>query len=181
MSSESSSIGSVDDQTELSAALALQETNSVNSSTGESDEPDERVYERVLEFEREYPELANLPLSTQHGRKLRRIVTEAKWTDEWVEPDEPTERAFTVTELERRSAATWGEAVSCFLSAHVDYEGLTGIFSNQDGETIEVPVSDAWVRNTTRSSTHTRRRFSARLVAASARLGVNQFRNGKIR
>jgi hypothetical protein len=144
MSSESPSTGSVDDQAEPSAALAFQETNSVNSSTGESDELDERVYERVLEFEREYPELAKLPLSTQHGRKLRRIVTEAEWTDEWVEPDEPTERAFTVTELERRSAATWAEAVSCFLSAHVDYEGLTGIFSNQDGETIEVPFSDAW-------------------------------------
>lgn len=144
MSSESSSTGSVDDQTEPSAALAFQETNSVNSSTDRSDELDERVHDRVLEFEREYPELADLPLSTQHGRKLRRIVTDADWNDEWVDPDDPTENAFTVTELERRSAATWGEAVACFLSAHADYEGLTGIFSNQDGDSIEVPFSDAW-------------------------------------
>jgi len=49
MSSESPSTGHVDDYIESSAGLALEETISVNSSTGKSDELDERVYKRVFE------------------------------------------------------------------------------------------------------------------------------------
>ncbi|WP_410765654.1 hypothetical protein [Haloferax sp. DFSO60] len=123
------------------------ETNSVEASTGQSDFTDpleEKVHERVLEFIEEYPELANTPLCETHGRKLRRIVTEAEYRDEWVEPQEPTENAFMVTELAKREAATWADALSAFLTAHTRYDGLMARFGNDEGDEFEIPLTDAW-------------------------------------
>lgn len=123
------------------------ETNSVEAqrgrSPGESD-PDELVHERVLEFAEKYPELAETPLCETHGRKLRRIVTEAEWRDEWVEPEQPTENAFQVTALATRGASSWADALSAFLTAHTRYKGLLARFCNTEGETFEMPLTDAW-------------------------------------
>lgn len=113
--------GVVDTPSNRSASRPSKETNSVNPDDAESTDYEELVHERVIEFITEYPELADLPLSRTHGRKLRRIVTEADWRDEWVEPDHPTENTFKVTELERRQAATWADALSAFLTAHTRY------------------------------------------------------------
>ncbi len=98
----------------------------------------------MSEFYAAYPELAELPLSQTHGRKLRRIVTEAEWSDVHVDPDGEGESAFTLTELDRREAATWGEALQAFLTAHTRYDGLMARFANDDGETFELPLTDAW-------------------------------------
>jgi hypothetical protein len=127
-----------------SASRPSKETNSVNPAQEESEEYEELVHERVIEFMQEYPELANLPLSRKHGRKLRRIVTEAEWRDKWVEPEDPMENAFKITELKRREAATWVDALSAFLTAHTRYEGLLARFSNNDGDSFEIPLVDAW-------------------------------------
>ncbi|TKX53172.1 hypothetical protein EXE45_18740, partial [Halorubrum sp. SP9] len=61
----------------------------------------------MTEFATEYPHLADLPLSETHGRKLRRIVTEAEWEKEFVDPDHPLEDSFAVDSLRSRSAGTW--------------------------------------------------------------------------
>ncbi|SDM47093.1 Putative rep protein [Halogranum gelatinilyticum] len=92
----------------------------------------------------EYPHLADLPISRTHGRKLRRIVTEAEWHDVMVESDQPTEGSFQVSELARRDAATWADALSAFLTAHTKYEGLLARFATGDGDQFDVPLADAW-------------------------------------
>ena len=122
------------------------ETNSVNAATAEDRDFEEEVHERVLEFCDEYPDLAELQLSRTHGRKLRRIVTEAEWSDSWVDPkpDDPTKNAFQVTDLDRRTAATWADALSAFLTAHTEYKGLMARFRNECDETFEVELSDSW-------------------------------------
>ncbi len=123
------------------------ETNSVEAQrerSRDSNEPDELVHERVLEFVQKYPELAETPLCETHGRKLRRIVTEADWRDQWVEPEQPTENAFQVTELAKREASTWADALSAFLTAHARYDGLRARFANQQGDEFEIPLVDAW-------------------------------------
>ncbi|WP_410764930.1 hypothetical protein [Haloferax sp. DFSO60] len=123
------------------------ETNSVEAQRGRSAKDrnsEELVHERVLEFIDAYPELAETPLCQTHGRKLRRIVTESEWRDEWVEPQSPTEKAFQVTELAKREAATWADALSAFLTAHTRYDGLLARFGNTEGETFEIPLADAW-------------------------------------
>jgi len=122
------------------------ETNSVNAATAEDRDFEEEVHERVLEFCDEYPDLAELQLSQTHGRKLRRIVTEAEWSDSWVDPDpdDPTKNAFQVTDLDRRTAATWSDALSAFLTAHTEYKGLMARFRNECDETFEVELSDSW-------------------------------------
>jgi hypothetical protein len=127
-----------------SCSRPSKETNSVNPEKAVSENSDELVHERVLEFVQEYPELAEMPLSETHGRKLRRIVTEAEWRDEWVEPVLPSESAFQVTELERRGAATWADGLSAFLTAHTQYDGLLARFANDDGDSFEIPLADAW-------------------------------------
>lgn len=141
--SDSETSGSYDPNPEVSSRPS-KETNSVNPDETESAGYEELVHERVIEFVTEYPELADLPLSQTHGRKLRRIVTEADWRDAWVEPETPTEKAFKVTELERREAATWADALSAFLTAHTRYKGLLARFANGDGDTFEIPLVDAW-------------------------------------
>ncbi|WP_224447019.1 hypothetical protein [Haloprofundus salilacus] len=131
--------GSVDSRTTDGSATTLAVDDAVSSL-----ELEERVHERVLEFIEEYPELADLPLSRTHGRKLRRIVTEAEWRDATVEPVEPHEDSFEVTELAERSASTWSDALSAFLTAHTRYRGLLARFSNDSGDQIEIPLTDAW-------------------------------------
>ncbi|UVE51792.1 hypothetical protein KU306_01460 [Haloferax larsenii] len=54
------------------------------------------------------------------------------------------EKGFYVTELEKRHAATWADALSAFLTAHVGYKGLTARFANDDGDEFELPLTDAW-------------------------------------
>ncbi|WP_336135561.1 hypothetical protein [Natronomonas amylolytica] len=49
-----------------------------------------------------------------------------------------------VSELQRREAATWADAVSAFLFAHAEYRGLTARFANHYGESFEIPLMDAW-------------------------------------
>ncbi|WP_318569923.1 hypothetical protein [Salinigranum marinum] len=151
-SDETHAPGVVDTPSNRSASRPSKETNSVNPDDAESTDYEELVHERVIEFITEYPELADLPLSRTHGRKLRRIVTEADWRDEWVEPDHPTENTFKVTELERRQAATWADALSAFLTAHTRYKGLLARFSNNDGDTFEIPLVDAWGEEYARKS-----------------------------
>ena len=113
------------------------ETNSVTGAEADSENYAGRVHERVLEFEERYPDLAETPLSETHGRKLRRIVTEAEWTEEHVEPETPSESAFTVSSVAFREAVTWSDAVSAFLTAHTEYKGLLARFANDDGEEFD--------------------------------------------
>lgn len=130
---------------EAPADLALQETNSVNGCDADSGPRESEVAQRVAEFALEYPELAEMPLATTHGRKLRRVVTEAEWSETYVDPDQPGESAFMVTDLDRRDAATWADGLSAFLTAHEEYRGLMVRFkSPESGETFEISLSDAW-------------------------------------
>ncbi len=128
------------------ASRPSKQTNSVNASTPglDTDEIEEKIHERVTEFMTEYPQLADLQISEQHGRSLRRIVTEAEYEDVYVESEKETERNFMVSELQRREAATWTDAISAFLYAHSEYRGLTARFANQYGESFEIPLMDAW-------------------------------------
>ena len=127
------------------ASWPSKETNSVTPATPDSTEDSVPaiVHERVSEFRREYPELADLPLSRSHGRSLRRIVTEAEWEDEWVEPDAFGESAFRTTSVAKREAATWSDALAAFLTAHLDYDGMLARFSNGE-DSFELPLTDAW-------------------------------------
>ncbi|OSP08538.1 hypothetical protein B9H04_06135 [Halorubrum ezzemoulense DSM 17463] len=128
-----------------SASWPSKETNSVNGSTASFQEDDDRVVERVAEFASQYPDLADLPLSVTHGRKLRRIVTDPEFSEEWVEPEQPLEDAFSVRSLDRRTAATWTDAIHAFLRSHVDYEGLVARFADREsGDEFDVPLVDAW-------------------------------------
>lgn len=120
------------------------ETNSVEASKDRNQEIEEQVYDRVSEFILEYPDLADQPLSESHGRNLRRIVTDAEYDDVYVSTDKETERDFTVSELTERRAATWADAISAFLFAHKEYEGLRARFADGTGETFEIPLMDAW-------------------------------------
>ncbi|UVE51889.1 hypothetical protein KU306_11080 [Haloferax larsenii] len=49
-----------------------------------------------------------------------------------------------MTELQRREASTWADALSAFLTAHERYDGLLARFGNREGETFEIPLTDAW-------------------------------------
>ena len=121
------------------------ETNSVNGSNRSFREDEDRVVERVTEFAAQYPDLADLPLSTSDGRKLRRIVTDPEFSEEWVDSDEPLEDAFSVRSLDRRTAATWTDAIHAFLRSHVDYDGLVARFADRDSaDEFDVPLVDAW-------------------------------------
>lgn len=120
------------------------ETNSVTSEFEGKGDREEHAFERVAEFIEAYPELSETPLSRTHGRKLRRIVTSAEWRDEWVEPETPDEKAFQVSQLSRRESVTWADALEAFLLAHVQYDGLRARFANGDGDSFEVPLTDAW-------------------------------------
>ena len=128
-----------------SAAWPSKETNSVKPSLTGLEEDADPVVERVTEFATEYPELAELPLSETHGRKLRRIVTDPEWEQEMVEPDDPLESGFTVDRLRSRSAATWLDAVHAFLRAHHEYDGMLARFVNRETrDEFDVPLVDAW-------------------------------------
>lgn len=131
--------------TDGGASWPSKETNSVTASlTGLEDDADP-VIERVTEFATEYPELADQPLSETHGRKLRRIVTEAEWETEFVDPDHPMEDDFAVDSLRSRSAGTWLDAVHAFLRAHHDYKGMLARFADREtGDEFDVPLVDAW-------------------------------------
>ncbi len=121
------------------------ETNSVNRSNASFQEDEDRVVERVAEFATHYPDLADRPLSETHGRKLRRIVTDPEFSEEWVDSDDPLEDAFSVRSLDRRTAATWADAVHAFLRSHVDYQGLVARFADREsGDEFDVPLVDAW-------------------------------------
>jgi hypothetical protein len=127
------------------ASRPSKQTNSLNSSTIEfEDEYEKKVHERVTEFIDAYPQLAKHPISETHQRNLRRIVTEAEYEDVYVETPKDSERNFCTSELLRREAATWADAVSAFLFSHTEYNGLTARFANQYDETFEVPLMDAW-------------------------------------
>ncbi|MEY7852281.1 hypothetical protein AB7C87_24120 [Natrarchaeobius sp. A-rgal3] len=105
--------------------------------------------DRAEDFAEEYPHLAHLPLTEQHGRSLRREVTEADYEPEYVEPEREWENGFVTYRLRERRAATWQDAVFAFLDAHERYEqGMSVRFSGTDetGEEIEfeVPLQDSW-------------------------------------
>lgn len=156
------------------ASRPSKETNSVEPSTAGSpaeDNYDERVHERVLEFTEKYPELAETPVCETHGRKLRRIVTEADWRDTYVEAEDPMENGFYVTELEKRGAATWADALSAFLISHVDYKGLLARFANDDGDEFELPLTDAW------GETYSRKQY-ARALALQRQMGGGERPSG---
>lgn len=123
------------------ASRPSKQTKSVEPSTADSatDDLEAKIHERVTEFITEYPYLADQPISVTHGRSLRRIVTEAEYEDVYVETDKETEKNFMVSELQRREASTWADAVSAFLHAHAEYYGLTARFANQYGESFEIP------------------------------------------
>ncbi|PSQ31653.1 hypothetical protein BRD16_01710 [Halobacteriales archaeon SW_6_65_46] len=136
--------------TDAGGSWPSKETNSVTAAEegfqSEAENEEELLLERLVQFEREYPELADLELSSQHGRKLRRVLTESKW--EQVTIDVPPERegiddAVSTEELRKRSAATWSDALTSFLNAHLEYDGLTARFGNGQ-ETFDVDLSDAW-------------------------------------
>ena len=128
------------------ASRPSKQTNSVEPSTADSDldEFEQKIHERVMEFVDAYPELAELPISETHQRSLRRVVTEAEYEDVYVETQKEADRNFMTSELQRREAATWADAISAFLFAHTEYRGLTARFENQFGETFEIPLMDAW-------------------------------------
>jgi len=130
---------------EGSAAWPSKETNSVTASLTGLEEDADPVVERVSEFATEYPHLADQPLSETHGRKLRRIVTEADWEQEFVDPDHPLEDSFAVDTLRERSAGTWLDAVHAFLRAHHEYKGMLARFEDREsGDEFDVPLVDAW-------------------------------------
>ncbi|WP_435065627.1 hypothetical protein [Halobaculum sp. EA56] len=144
MSSEQPTAGDAP-TAESGASWPSKETNSVTPATLDAagDSVPAIVHERVTEFRREYPDLADLPLSRTHGRSLRRIVTDADWSDSWVEPDTFGESAFCTTELVKREAATWSDALAAFLTAHLEYDGMLARFSNGENS-FELPLTDAW-------------------------------------
>ena len=130
---------------EGAASWPSKETNSVTPSLTGFEEDADPVVERVVEFATEYPDLAELPLSETHGRKLRRIVTDPDWQEEYVDPDDPLESSFTVDRLASRSAATWQDAVHAFLRAHHEYDGMLARFADREtGDEFDVPLVDAW-------------------------------------
>ncbi len=130
---------------EGSAAWPSKETNSVEPSLTGFEEDVDPVVERVVEFATEYPELADLPLSETHGRKLRRIVTDPDWEQEYVDTDDPLESAFTVDRLASRSASTWQDAVHAFLRSHHEYDGMHARFTDlESGDEFDVSLADAW-------------------------------------
>ncbi|PHQ38018.1 hypothetical protein DJ69_13865 [Halorubrum persicum] len=127
------------------ASWPSKETNSVTASLTGLEEDADPVVERVSEFATEYPHLADQPLSETHGRKLRRIVTEAEWEQEFVDPDQPFEDSFAVDTLRERSAGTWLDAVHAFLRAHHEYKGMLARFEDREsGDEFDVPLVDAW-------------------------------------
>ncbi|WP_255151338.1 hypothetical protein [Halorarius halobius] len=85
-------------------------------------------------------------MSETHGRRLRRIVTEATYESVQVDAhdDRPQDDSYQVEQLQKRAATTWSDALAAFLNAHVDYMGLTARFANQDGDTFDVPLNDSW-------------------------------------
>lgn len=130
---------------EPSTSWPSKETNSVTASLTGLEENAGPIVERVNEFATEYPHLADLPLSEAHGRKLRRIVTEADWEKEFVDPDHPLEDSFAVDSLRSRSAGTWLDAIHAFLRAHHEYDGMMARFEDQQsGDEFDVPLADAW-------------------------------------
>ncbi len=130
---------------EAGASWPSKETNSVTASLTGLDDDADPVVERVSEFATEYPHLADQPLSETHGRKLRRIVTEAEWETEFVDPDRPMEDSFAVESLRSRSAGTWIDAVHAFLRAHYEYDGMLARFTDREsGDEFDVPLVDAW-------------------------------------
>ncbi|TKX47798.1 hypothetical protein EXE49_16965, partial [Halorubrum sp. ASP121] len=99
----------------------------------------------MSEFATEYPHLADQPLPEAHGRKLRRIVTEADWEKEFVDPDHPLADSFAVDSLRSRSAGTGIDAIHAFLRAHHEYNGMFARFEDQEsGDEFDVPLADAW-------------------------------------
>ena len=128
------------------ASRPSKQTNSVEPSAADSDldEFEQKIHERVTEFVDAYPQLADQPISETHQRSLRRVVTEAEYEDVYVETQKESDRNFMTSELQRREAATWADAVSAFLFAHAEYRGLTARFKNQFGESFEIPLMDAW-------------------------------------
>ncbi|MDB2223468.1 hypothetical protein PM023_02120 [Halorubrum ezzemoulense] len=130
---------------EPAASWPSKETNSVTASLTGLEEDADPIVERVTEFATEYPHLADLPLSEAHGRKLRRIVTEADWEKEFVDPDNPLEDSFAVDSLRSRSAGTWLDAIHAFLRAHHEYSGMMARFEDREsGDEFDVPLADAW-------------------------------------
>ncbi|QRG24096.1 putative Rep protein [Halorubrum virus Humcor2] len=130
---------------EPSASWPSKETNSVTASLTGLEEDADPIVERVSEFATEYPHLADQPLSEAHGRKLRRIVTEAEWEKEFVDPDHPLEDSFAVDSLRSRSAGTWLDAIHAFLRAHHEYSGMMARFEDREsGDEFDVPLADAW-------------------------------------
>jgi len=130
---------------EPSASWPSKETNSVTAPLTGLEEDADPIVERVTEFANEYPHLADQPLSESHGRKLRRIVTEAEWEKEYVDPDHPLEDSFAVDSLRSRSAGTWLDAVHAFLRAHHEYNGMLARFEDREsGDEFDVPLADAW-------------------------------------
>lgn len=139
------------------AALAVQETNFVNSSPPQIplsaknknrlEQTDSRVIERVAEFAAAYPDLAQQPVSETHGRRLREEATNPKFIEQWVSPEDELKNAFKILEEEKREAVTWLRLLHRFLLAHSDYEGLAGRFepvADHKDDEFYVEFNDAW-------------------------------------
>lgn len=132
------------------AARPSKETNSVETCSGveqaSEDDKETRLLERVAEFTEVFPQLAEMPLSETHGRKLRRIVTESSYETVTLEAheDRPQDSTLLSEELRQRTAVTWDDAVASFLDAHLKYDGLLARFGNDEGEQFDIELSDSW-------------------------------------
>jgi hypothetical protein len=136
---------------EPDAAWPSKQSDSVEPATtekptAEETDPETRAFERVREFVDQYSDLASLPVCKTDGRKLRREVTDSTWTEEVVEAHDDVDGGETYTshELRQRRATDWSDALTSFLLAHIEYEGLTARFQNGLGETFDVELEDSW-------------------------------------
>lgn len=101
--------------------------------------------EKVAEFQEEYAELANLPLTRRDGRRLRRSLVEEWREEKVVESDADREEAATVGVTEFGGPLTWGAAVEELLRDHARMRNTTLEFVHGDGTEWSKPADNRWM------------------------------------
>jgi len=144
------------DRPPQSSTSRLPRSNSVKSSTAENPASEEnrpydesvadRAAECVAEFREEYPDLADLPLSHEHGQRLREELVDEEYVEESAGGITEMDDEFTVRRLDVAEPVTWADAIFEFLTTRQAYDdGLTGVFEDRyDGERFRVPFHDCW-------------------------------------
>lgn len=134
----------------------LPRSNSVNSATAEEPASEEnRTYDEqviedakecVAEFREKYPYLAEQPMSSEPGQRLRECLVREEFETEYVEPEGEFEQGHTVERLARAEAVTWAEGLFKFLVERQPYDdGIGGKFRDRESdETFTKDFHDCW-------------------------------------